>query len=114
MQATELYQFFKLPLLFEHLRSHRIEDPSITFMEFLRMHYNYKAQPDEDHDQDMRLPFKVNDACLTSSLLFIMHHPSSDMMPKVNLSALEPQVMSDEPLISSSYFSRIWQPPKSC
>jgi len=113
MPATEMHQLLKLPLLFEHFHTHRMEDPTISFIGFLRMHYDYTAQPDEDHDQDMRLPFKNRDACLASSFPFMLHHPTTILSPKIDLSILEPQAIVDEPLVPSSFFARIWQPPRN-
>lgn len=57
--VTELHQFLKLPLLLSHLRHHRAEDPSISLLEFLRIHYNSNQHPDDQDDrEDSELPFK--------------------------------------------------------
>lgn len=57
--VTELHQFLKLPLLLSHLRHHRTEDPSISLLGFLRIHYNSNQHPDDQDDgEDSELPFK--------------------------------------------------------
>ena len=69
--STEAYQLLKIPMLVNHFIKHKKEDASITFVGFLRMHYNKKIIVDNDFQQDMQLPFKTNDdtdGCLTGSI----------------------------------------------
>ncbi len=57
--VTELHQFLKLPLLLNHFRHHRMEDPSISLLEFLKIHYSTNQHPDDNDDsEDNELPFK--------------------------------------------------------
>ena len=55
--ATEAYQLLKLPLLAVHFVQHCNEDPNMTIMAFLEMHYAEEMVYDEDWQQDMQLPF---------------------------------------------------------
>lgn len=57
--VTELHQFLKLPSLLNHFRHHRMQDPSISLLEFLKIHYTTNQHPaDNDDNEDNELPFK--------------------------------------------------------
>lgn len=57
--VTELHQFLKLPLLLQHFLHHRMEDPSLSLLEFLKIHYTTNQHPaDNDDKEDNELPFK--------------------------------------------------------
>jgi len=57
--ATEAYQLLKLPLLAVHFIQHCKEDPKMTVLAFLEMHYAEAVVYDDDWQQDMQLPFKT-------------------------------------------------------
>jgi hypothetical protein len=50
-------QFYKLPVLIEHFKEHQ-QIRSVSFIDFLAMHYWGEDQNDNDADRDMQLPFK--------------------------------------------------------
>lgn len=56
--TSELHQLFRIPLLFQHFRDHRKEDPLITFSGFLKLHYSGHHPEDNDDNEDNQLPFK--------------------------------------------------------
>jgi hypothetical protein len=57
--ATELHQLWKIPLLTKHYQEHRQKDPSLSLLEFLKMHYTDQEYPnDNDDSEDNELPFK--------------------------------------------------------
>lgn len=60
-QTTELHEFVKLPVLFEHFAEHQERDATVNFMEFLSMHYWGTDLNDDDDSRDMQLPFKKFD-----------------------------------------------------
>lgn len=60
-QITELHELGKLPLLFEHFSEHQELNASVTFTEFLEMHYWGDDLNDDDDSRDMQLPFKKMD-----------------------------------------------------
>lgn len=66
LSHTELHQFIKIPVLFEHFREHRLEDPGLGFMAFLRMHYE-KIVIDDDYQRDQQLPFRDVDCGTVSA-----------------------------------------------
>lgn len=57
--ATEMHQLLKIPFLLQHFRDHRNEDSSLSFYDFLKIHYTKTHHPDDNDDQeDSELPFK--------------------------------------------------------
>jgi hypothetical protein len=60
--STEIHQLLKFPLLIQHYLQHRKKDTSLSFIEFIKIHYTDKAHPnDNDDSEDGRLPFKSID-----------------------------------------------------
>jgi len=86
----------------------------MTLWGFLAMHYDYQAKPDEDHAQDMKLPFKANDNFIHSTIADFEYNPFIIPLVKISSSHNNPFTCYDEVFISSSFLSNIWQPPKSC
>ena len=48
----------KLPILVEHFREHRQQDPTISFLDFIGMHYQGEVVIDEDYQRDQQLPMR--------------------------------------------------------
>ncbi len=59
LSATPARELLKLPVLLEHFREHRQEDPGISWLSFLILHYFNDGPPDSDYARDMQLPFKT-------------------------------------------------------
>lgn len=61
--STELHQLFRIPLLLEHFHQHLKQDPSLSVLAFLKIHYTVaNAHPvDNDEREDNQLPFKSAD-----------------------------------------------------
>ena len=51
-------QPFKLPVLIAHYLEHRQLDQSISFFDFLSLHYSTENDNDGDQERDNQLPFK--------------------------------------------------------
>ncbi len=61
LYTTPLQQFLKIPLLLDHFHEHRQKKPTITFLEFIVMHYIGDDGDTSDDNKDMQLPFKKFD-----------------------------------------------------
>ncbi|WP_157274035.1 hypothetical protein [Pedobacter sp. BAL39] len=48
----------KFPFLISHYLTHQKQDPAVTFLRFIDMHYLGNDIQDHDQQQDMKLPFK--------------------------------------------------------
>lgn len=58
LSATELHQLLQLPVLVAHYRTHWRLDNSVSFGEFLQLHYTDSHPDDKDDGDDRELPFK--------------------------------------------------------
>jgi len=114
LSATEAHQLLKLPVVFEHFAEHKKTNKSITFLQFLDMHYMHGCPKDRDYERDMQLPFKTADDCIAAiSPAFIPAAIQPVTVPSIEIPGRNLYIPRDQ-FIPSSYLSRIWQPPKSC
>lgn len=109
--ATEAYQLLKLPLLAVHFIQHTREEPGMTLMAFLKMHYAEKTVYDDDWQQDMQLPFKTCSLAELSLPACFRSEPVVLLMP-----AGQPLPSFYNPLIPSmqgiTQVCKIFQPPR--
>ncbi len=110
---TQLHEVFKLPTLIEHFIEHNQANPSLSFFDFLHMHYANGNVKYADYDKDMQLPFKS-------------HHECDNFVTVFSLLPNNPQIIQpvyfhktlfceyNHILISSAALEAIWQPPKFC
>ena len=61
--TTEFNQLLKLSFLVEHFIEHKEENQSLSFLDFLKMHYLLDSTKHADKEKDMKLPFKSGHAC---------------------------------------------------
>ncbi|OYW20175.1 MAG: hypothetical protein B7Z54_01845 [Sphingobacteriales bacterium 12-47-4] len=66
LSHTELHQLVKIPVLLDHFREHKLEDPGLGFYAFLRMHYE-KIVIDDDYQRDQQLPFRDVDCGIVNA-----------------------------------------------
>ncbi|MFA6086950.1 hypothetical protein [Mucilaginibacter sp.] len=112
--TTELHQLLKLPVIFEHFAEHRKENKDISFLQFLDMHYMHGSPRDKDYSEDMKLPFKTADNCVSMvSPVVIPYLAPTLENPVIYIPEKEMYIPKDG-LIPSAYLFSIWQPPKSC
>ena len=52
--------------MFQHYAEHQVEDKSISFIDFLDIHYMHGSPKDDDYDRDMQLPFKSSADCISN------------------------------------------------
>ena len=107
------HELLKLPAFVKHFIEHKQENKNITLLEFMRIHYMQGNIIDKDHDRDMKLPFKSEDACLPiGSIAFV---PVS--IPDFSFQSY-PVIIHEIPVSDVSFesfqsLSNIWQPPKA-
>ena len=106
---TELGQLFGLPKLVSHYFQHRQLDRSVTFIDFLAMHYGGDDGTTADDDIDNQLPYHhVDNHCLS-----IVYYPSDQYV--FNIDMTEHSTEYGSRLISghpSKHVSLILQPPR--
>jgi hypothetical protein len=108
-QTTELHEFVKLPILFEHYAEHQQRKSDLKFMEFLSMHYWGDDMDDDDNSRDMELPFKKLEAS---------HVPVHFLPPRtgIKLKSAVFQIRLDHPeylplYIPNPALSALFRPP---
>ena len=113
LSTTEAHQLLKIPYIFQHFSTHQKENSSITFLQFLDMHYMHGSPRDKDYQDDMKLPFKTADKCVVVlSPAFVPIVQTVSKIKPVELPKFEMGVYQDN-FIPSTYLSSIWQPPKA-
>ncbi len=112
--TTELHQLLKLPIVFQHYKEHKAWNNGISFLDFLDMHYMHGSPQYADYDQDMQLPFKSFDKCLSTTIpVIVPQNIKIAVHQPVKIKKQRRIILSDD-FIPSLYLSRIWQPPKAC
>jgi hypothetical protein len=56
--SQEFYELCKLPLLIEHYKKHKMDNGSLSLVDFLKTHYTKETKNDNDDNEDNELPFK--------------------------------------------------------
>lgn len=109
--STELHQLLKLPILYEHFQEHHEENNSLSFLDFIAMHYSSNDIHKSDQDEDMKLPFKSPDGCFSASIIAFLPQ-AIEFEKRLDFFENEPLNNYSYQEFSSSYLSSIWQPPK--
>ncbi|MCA6068438.1 hypothetical protein JI747_014725 [Chryseobacterium sp. RG1] len=106
LATTNMTEVLKVPVLIEHLMEYQG-----SFSEFLVEHYD-NHQKDADWDTDQKLPF------INPPVVLMIHA----QLPEAtfHIEKIKELIISQKPTvyqeknISSSYLSRIFQPPRFC
>ncbi len=111
LSATEAHQFLKLPVIFYHFAEHKTTNRTISFIDFLAIHYLHGTPRDKDNDRDMQLPFKT---CVNiNNTLPAAPVPHLVQLPSIKELAVKTKRVNPKNLfILSSHSTDIWQPPK--
>ena len=103
-----------MPLLIKHFVEHKERDNTLSLWGFLDMHYAHGDVKDADYDEDMKLPFKSHDGCISSFSIAFIPHTFSELFAKPFCTESKTYSIYKEHFLKSSYLSFIWQPPKFC
>lgn len=108
---TELHEVMKLGAFVSHYSEHRVEDPGLSLLDFIRIHYEGEVKYDEDYSRDMQLPFKTADCVSLSApcTLPVVSLPQVRLSPPVSRGARNFILRTIHSLSGSA---DIWQPPK--
>ena len=107
---TEAAQLLKLPTLISHYFQHRQLDPSVTFIDFLAMHYVGDDGTSADDDIDKQLPYHhVDNHCLAGVYYFTDQYSFCLNMAEYN-TKYGSRLISGHP---SEHVSLILQPPRT-
>ena len=107
---TELSQVFKLPKLISHYFQHKTLSPSITFADFLNMHYGGDDGTSTDDDIDSQLPYHHSDL----HCLFCTYYPLDQYTLNIKEAGLDSDYHDQLVLDNlSKHVSLILQPPRA-
>jgi len=110
---TETGQLLKLPGLIHHYLEHHKDDAGISFADFLHKHYDEEKNHPSHNNEHEKLPFKSHDLGFSQTTL--VYQPMTGFEFKTDKPAsTKGSVNYSTDFYSSSFLSRIWQPPKSC
>ncbi|SFU64064.1 hypothetical protein SAMN05216480_1118 [Pustulibacterium marinum] len=102
-------QFVKVPTLVKHFVEHQQRDTSITFYDFLALHYWGHDLNDNDQDRDMQLPFKKIDHStyqLVLPFINVTHQTVSTYSFTSKLSIFDKEILYQNP-----QFGDLFRPP---
>lgn len=109
--CTEFAQLLRVPLLVSHFVEHKQENKSISFGEFLLIHYVAEYGSDGDYEQDTNLPFKTVDGSAVQIVAFVSFLNQCLKVKPIYTKSGKYNPY-EECFIDNAYLSSIWQPPK--
>ncbi len=110
--TTEAYNFLKFPLLIEHFINHKKENPKLSIIGFLKVHYLMDHGRDSDYDHDMKLPFKSgNIGCCNSSVVTILPSPLEEVIKPIKIIPIKFSITNDN-IPVFLYETSLFQPPR--
>jgi len=112
LSSTELFELVKLPVLVHHFLEHKEENNSITFADFIYLHYAKSGGINTD-DDDTKLPFKSHEGCPNATVIAVIPAYYS-FKAKHEFTETKSFFITDEDFINGTLLSGIWQPPKFC
>lgn len=109
---TELHELLKVANLFTHYIEHREQDETLSFTDFLSLHYGSHSEHGKSSEHEEQLPFKADHLSIAWINLIA---PISTSVYNQEFSyfaeAFDP-VAFYRSLVASSPESSIWQPPR--
>jgi hypothetical protein len=107
---TPARQLTRIPVLLEHYQEHRLEDTTLSFVQFLRIHYVDEVVVDDDYNRDQELPLRCNESRLVLLILPLIGTTQFSVLePPLMLLCFRPIDDADE---RAGWGTDIWHPPK--
>jgi len=109
---TAFRECLRLPILFHHYAEHSQQN-GMSFFDFLASHYEKTIQhPDDEHNDHQNLPFKSVDSSFIHTALYL-HTFTFELETNILNLAKKQKYFNSQPNFLSSFFDKIWQPPKA-
>ena len=110
---VEFHQFLRIPILIQHFVEHRQQDPSISFMAFLKMHYVGEIVIDDDYQRDNELPFRETECCVMTTTIITCECPGTNIEIATHSEEINNEFISyNEDNHSLVSIADIFQPPR--
>ena len=105
-------ELIKVKMLVSHFQETCKQDPSISFFQFLVMHYITDDLNGQDNEQDMQLPFKSQGSCSDINLItdIVISCNSNPVLP--NEICINTLLVPDIIFITMNCQYIIWHPPQ--
>jgi hypothetical protein len=110
LAQTELHQVLKLNVFAHHFEEHQKENPKISVLSFIILHYFSGNLKDKDFDKDMQLPFKTVDCSTAFSVAVTPNYGLTITEPVFFVTRSYPALKDN--FVLSCHTTDIWQPPK--
>lgn len=112
--TTEMHQLVKLPFLLEHFKEHQQNNKSLSFFDFLEIHYFNEGSNHQKSHEKSNLPFK-NFQDNHPNFVFNLPNNIDAFVSKPTLpNFFQKSAFSYQINITSKFKISIWQPPKIC
>lgn len=114
--TTEISQLLRIGSLIEHYCEHKGNNRSMTFLNFLAIHYNNHLENhphDEDYEKDKKLPFVTHTDVLNFYFTPLQSAPI-EVREKSIPTRSDKKLATNDHFAGANPLSAIWQPPKFC
>lgn len=113
LYTTGFDELLKINTLFEHFYETRQNDQTITFAQFLLMHYVTDDHNDRDNDRDRQLPFKSTDTHTSGNSIFYISNPGIQSLTAMSFTLCEPvKIIAGDLFIKTEFNYFVWHPPR--
>jgi hypothetical protein len=110
--VVQVNELLKIPNMFEHYQEHQENEPTISLLQFICIHYMYGEVYDDDFEKDMKLPFKSHSSNCLCTFIFCLVNQNFSFTTKFFFKEFKKQKFIYTFSFISSYLSAIWQPPQ--
>lgn len=110
--SIELSQWLKIPFLIDHYFEHKSASVSLSFFDFLNLHYISNTDNAPDAEKDKHLPFKSHDECAHITVASAITQPYFNLKFTLRHCGKNSYSIPKSDSWVNEYLSSIWQPPK--
>lgn len=109
LNSSEFDQLVKLPALFSHFIEHRQLDNQLSFVSFIKEHYQSNADQSDSKHHD--LPFKSHECQSINQILVLDTHHTNVTLVYAQIEDEKFELIPD--FYNSERVASIWQPPQA-
>ena len=110
--VTDMKEVFRSRELVMHFHEHQQADPSVSFCQFLVMHYLTDDKNDKDDSRERELPFKSPQTGITLSTLVLIACNITDLLPQTAVTRINDFPVANDTFLLTDFYSSIWHPPQ--
>ncbi|HRH64399.1 MAG TPA: hypothetical protein PLI68_13845 [Bacteroidia bacterium] len=108
--VLNLHELVKLKVLLVHFEETQRMDKSLSFIDFLKMHYETDDNNTADNTRDMELPFKSGVNAPITPLVIPTHSTPISNIPAFELKT--EHILINDPAYYSNFFKLVFHPPQ--